>query len=224
MPTALVTGANRGIGLEFVRQYAGAGWHVIATCRKPDAAAELKAVAGTVEIHRLDVTDAGQVAALAQALEGRAIDLLINNAGIMGHGSIGRIDYAAWEEVLRVNTLAPVRIVEALLPNVAASERRQIVALTSRMGSIAESGGGYYAYRSSKAALNAAMHALAADLKGQRITVALFHPGWVKTDMGGPGALVAPRDSVAGMRAVIERLRPADSGRFFNYDGSEIPW
>lgn len=224
MPTALVTGANRGIGLEFVRQYAGAGWHVIATCRKPDTAAELKAVAGTVEIHRLDVTDAGQIAALAQTLKGRPIDLLINNAGIMGHGTIGRIDYAAWEEVLRVNTLAPVRIVEALLPNVAASERRQIVALTSRMGSIAESGGGYYAYRSSKAALNAAMHALAADLKGQRITVALFHPGWVKTDMGGPGALVAPRDSVAGMRAVIERLRPADSGRFFNYDGSEIPW
>jgi len=224
MPTALVTGANRGIGLEFVRQYAGAGWHVIATCRKPDTAAELKAVAGTVEIHRLDVTDAGQIAALAQTLKGRPIDLLINNAGIMGHGTIGRIDYAAWEEVLRVNTLAPVRIVEALLPNVAASERRQIVALTSRMGSIAESGGGYYAYRSSKAALNAAMHALAADLKAQRITVALFHPGWVKTDMGGPGALVAPRDSVAGMRAVIERLRPADSGRFFNYDGSEIPW
>src|SRR5690606_27152061 len=155
--------------------------------------------------------------------KGRPIDLLINNAGIMGHGTIGRIDYAAWEEVLRVNTLAPVRIVEALLANVAASQRRQIVAITSRMGSIAQSSGGYYAYRSSKAALNAAMRALAADLEGQRITVALFHPGWAKTDMGGSGAQVEPQDSVASMRADIDRLRPADSGRYFNYDGSEIP-
>ena len=225
MPTALVTGANRGIGLEFVRQYAEDGWRVIATCREPDKAAALRAAQGTVEIHRLEVTDPDEVANLARALKGQAIDLLINNAGIMGRGDVlGRVDFEAWEEVLRVNTLAPVRMVEAFLDNVARSQRRQIVAMTSRMGSIADSSGGYYSYRSSKAALNAAMRSLAADLAGKGITIAVFHPGWVKTDMGGSGALVAPRDSVAGMRRVIERLRPADSGRFFNYDGDEIPW
>jgi NAD(P)-dependent dehydrogenase (short-subunit alcohol dehydrogenase family) len=224
MPTALVTGANRGIGLEFARQYAKDGWRVIATCRDPERAKDLRKLGDSVSVHKLDVADAEQVAALARALEGEPIDLLVNNAGIMGGAVLDRIDYAAWEEVLRVNTLAPVRIAEALLANIAASERRLIVAITSRMGSIAESDGGYYPYRSSKAALNAAMRSLAVDLAPRRITVALFHPGWVRTDMGGRGAQVAPKDSVAGMRAVIARLKLADSGRFFNYDGSEIPW
>jgi NAD(P)-dependent dehydrogenase (short-subunit alcohol dehydrogenase family) len=227
VPTALVTGANRGIGLEFVRQYAGDGWRVLAACRDPDGAKDLKKVKGTVDIHRLDVTDADQVAALARALKGEPIDLLINNAGVYGprDDRLGHMDYAAWEATLRVNTIAPFRVTEAFLPNVVASERKLIVSITSGLGSIERNtDGGIYAYRSSKAALNAVVRSLAADLRGKRVIVVVFSPGWVKTDMGGRGAPVAPRDSIAGMRAVIARLGPADSGRFFNYDGSPIPW
>jgi NAD(P)-dependent dehydrogenase (short-subunit alcohol dehydrogenase family) len=227
MPTALVTGANRGIGLEFARQYAKDGWRVVATCRDPERAKDLRKLGDAVSIHRLDVADAEQVAALARALAGEPIDLLINNAGIgyPSDGRLGRMDYAAWEETLRVNTLAPFRVTEALLPNVAASELKLIVSITSGLGSIARNtDGGTYAYRSSKAALNAVMRSLAADLRSKGVTVVVFSPGWVRTDMGGRGAQVAPKDSIAGMRAVIARLRLADTGRFFNYDGSEVPW
>jgi len=227
VPTALVTGANRGIGLEFVRQYAADGWRVHAACRDPDGARDLKKIAGDVELHRLDVTDARQIAALAKALKGEPIDLLINNAGVYGArgDGPGHMDYAAWEATLRVNTLAPLRVSEALLPNVAASGKKLIVAITSRMASIdLNTEGGSYAYRSSKAALNAAMRSLAADLRARGVIVAVFSPGWVKTDMGGRGATVGVADSIAGMRSVIARLRPADSGKFFSYDGSTIPW
>ncbi len=226
MPSVLITGANRGIGLEFARQYAAEGWRVHATCRAPTKADKLRKLAGDVVVHRLDVRKEAQLAALADRLGGEALDLLINNAGISARGSdkFGRIDFAVWEDVLRVNTLAPVRLAEAFADHVARSERKLMVALTSRMGSISENGSGYIAYRSSKAALNAAMRVLATELGGRGITVVVFHPGWVRTDMGTLAAPVSAKKSVRGMRAVIDRLTPRDSSKFFDYQGQEVPW
>lgn len=227
MPTVLITGASRGIGREFARQYAAEGWRVIATCRDP-AAGDLDG-----EVHRLDVTDAASVAALRDAMSGEAIDLLINNAGIYGprDSTLGRIDYDAWEKVLRTNVLAPIRVAEALADAVARSARRRMAFVSSRMGSIADNdprrgyaAGGEYIYRSSKTALNMAVKSLSIDPAGKGITCLLFHPGWVRTDMGGPSATIDAKTSVAGMRAVIEGATAADNGRFFNYDGTEIAW
>ena len=226
MPSLLVTGSNRGIGLEFVRQYAAEGWRVHAACRRPEAARELAAVEGDVAIHRLDVADDRQIAALAEGLADEALDILVNNAGVGGpREGFGETDTATWLDVFRVNSIAPLHMAERFIEHLMRGRRKLIVGLTSRMGSIADNtGGGYYIYRSSKAALNAAMKSLAIDLAPRGVAVVVFHPGWVKTDMGGPGAQIAPRASVAGMRRKIESLGPADSGRFFNYDGGAIPW
>jgi NAD(P)-dependent dehydrogenase (short-subunit alcohol dehydrogenase family) len=226
MPDVLITGANRGIGLEFARSFAADGWTVHACCRQPDKAAGLKALAGEVAVHRLDVSDGLQVAGLARELADRPVDLLLNNAGIYGpRTGFGETDYDEWAPVFQVNTMAPLRMVERFVKQVARSERRLIVNISSRMGSIGDnSAGGGYIYRSSKAALNMVVKSLAVDLAGRGITVVAFHPGWVQTDMGGPEAAITAAESVAGMRAVIERLEPADNGRFFDYDGSEIPW
>ena len=226
MPTVLITGANRGIGLEFARQYAAAGYRVHAACRAPGSADALASLGERVTLHALDVTDHAGIEALAAGLGNEAIDILINNAGIYGEGQeFGEIDYAAWLEVMRVNTLAPLKMAECFLPHLEAGRMKMIASLTSRMGSIAENdAGGVYIYRASKAALNAAARSLALDLAPRRITVIVFHPGWVKTDMGGPRALIDAETSVAGMRAVIEGAGPKVSGRFFNYDGAEVPW
>ncbi len=227
MPTCLITGANRGIGLEFVKQYAADGWRVHGTCRRPEAAERLKEVAGDVQVHPLDVTDFARIEALARKLGGEAIDLLINNAGIYGPRltPYEAIDYAAWAEVLRVNTMAPVKVSAVFAEMVAKSGLKRIVAITSQMGSIADnSSGGSYIYRSSKAGLNAAMKSLAHDLTGKKITVAVLHPGWVRTDMGGSGATIDPFESVAGLRQVIDGLRFEDGCRFLAYDGRELPW
>lgn len=231
MPTVLITGANRGLGREFARQYGAAGWRVIATCRDP-AASDL---AGDFdgEVHRLDVADAASVAALRDAMSGEAIDLLLNNAGVYGprDSNLGRIDYDAWEDVLRINVLAPIRVAEALADSVGRSQQKRMAFISSRMGSIADNdprrgyaGGGEYIYRSSKTALNMAVRSLSIDLPDRDITCLLFHPGWVRTDMGGPSAAIDAKSSVAGMRAVIERATAADNGGFFNYDGTEIAW
>ena len=226
MPTVLITGANRGIGLEFARQYAEAGYRVHAACRTPGSADALGSLGKGVKLHALDVTDHGRIEALAAGLEGEAIDIVSNNAGIYGAGQeFGEIDYAAWLEVMRVNTLAPLKMAECFLPHLEAGKMKMIASITSRMGSIAENdAGGVYIYRSSKAALNAAARSLALDLAPRGITVIVFHPGWVKTDMGGAGALIDAETSVGGMRAVIKGAGPKDSGRFFNYDGTEVPW
>jgi len=226
MPSMLVTGSNRGIGLEFVRQYAAEGWRVHAACRRPEAARELAAVEGDVAIHRLDVADDRRIAALAEGLADEALDILVNNAGVGGpREGFGETDTATWLDVFRVNSIAPLHMAERFIEHLMRGRRKLIVGLTSRMGSIADNtGGGYYIYRSSKAALNAAMKSLAIDLAPRGVAVVVFHPGWVKTDMGGPGAQIAPQASVAGMRRKIESLGPADSGRFFNYDGSPLPW
>lgn len=224
MPTLLITGANRGIGLEFVRQYAAEGWDVIATCRNPQAATELCAL--NVEVHALDVAQFDQIAALGGRLAGRAIDVLINNAGIYGaNQTFGAVDADAWLQVLRVNTLAPLKMAEAFADNVARSQRRVIASISSRMGSIDDNdGGGDYAYRSSKAALNMVNKSLSLDLRGRGIICIVLHPGWVKTAMGGPSAIVSPQQSVAGMRRLIDGATLTHSGRFFTYDGQEVPW
>ncbi|MBM3583765.1 MAG: SDR family oxidoreductase [Alphaproteobacteria bacterium] len=229
MPTVLITGANRGLGLEFVRQYAADGWTVHACCRSPDAAKELKAIKGAIMIHALDVADRASVKALAKALKSTAIDVLINNAGVYGgerdRQTFGKVDDGSWDATLRANALGPLMITEALIDNVVRGGPKIIACVTSKMGSMADNrSGGAYIYRASKAALNAVVVSLALDLKARGVTVIAFHPGWVQTDMGGRGAPITPKVSVAGMRAVITAARPADSGKFLNYNAATIPW
>lgn len=224
MPTVLVTGANRGIGLEFARQYREAGWTVIGTCRRPESAPQLAGLGA--EVHALDVADGEAIRGLAHRLGERSIDVLINNAGVYGGDqSLGALDGREWQAVLLVDAVAPIRMAEAFVGHLARAPRPVIANITSKMGSIDDNGsGGVYMYRSAKAALNAATRSLAIDLRGRGVLVALLHPGWVQTDMGGPGALITARQSVEGMRAIIARLTPPDSGRFLAYDGKDIPW
>lgn len=227
MPTCLITGANRGLGLEFAKQYAADGWKVIATCRRPEAAEDLNALEGDIQVHPLDVTDFARVQALGKTLSGEAIDLLVNNAGIYGPRVVPHdsVDYAAWAEVLRANTMAPLKMCAVFEPHVAKSKLRRIVAVSSMMGSMTDNtSGGAYIYRSSKAALNAVMKSLAVDLREKGISVAVLHPGWVRTDMGGPGGKIEAFESVAGMRQVIDAMTIENTGRFMNYDETEAPW
>ncbi|MFO1056815.1 MAG: SDR family oxidoreductase [Dongiaceae bacterium] len=217
----LVTGANRGLGLELVRQYAAAGWRVHAACRRPDRAAGVDRLRGEILLHRLDVTDAGQIAALRAALAGESLDLLINNAGIRLR--FGHNDVEEWMATLRANTVAPLQVAEQLLELLRPGGI--IVNMSSRLGSIAENDAtDSWAYRASKAALNMVTRSLAVELAARGVTVVSLTPGWVRTDMGGPSALLSPQESVAALRQVIGRLTPADSGRFFNQEGKELPW
>jgi NAD(P)-dependent dehydrogenase (short-subunit alcohol dehydrogenase family) len=230
MTTVLVTGANRGIGFEFVRQYANDGARVVACARRPNDAKELldlaAAASGRVAVHELDAASAESVANLAAELALQPIDILINNAGVYGgtHQQPGDIDYDAWMRTLSVNTLGPVRVTEALRPNLTKGREKKIVAITSGMGSTAEHDGTALIYRSSKAALNNAMRGLALRLKADGMTVVLIHPGWVKTHMGGKNATLTPEVSVSAMRRVVSSLSPSDNGRYINYAGAEIPW
>ncbi len=228
--TVLITGANRGLGLEFVRQYAAEGARVLACARHPGEAKALIDVAaksnGRVTVHPLDVSSAASVAHLAGEVANEPVDILINNAGVYGgdHQRAGDLDYDAWIRTLAINTLGPVRVLEALKGNLLKAKTRKAIAITSAMGSTARHDGGALIYRSSKAALNNAMHGLALAFKGDGITVVPMHPGWVRTDMGGSGAPLSPEQAVGHMRKVIAGLKPADSGRYINYDGSEIAW
>lgn len=231
MPAVLVTGANRGLGLEFARQYAADSWQVFAVCRTPDAAKELLRLAaeagGRIRVLEMNVTDTASVRAAAAGLNGEPIDLLLNNAGVGGPRDqrLGSLDYQAWTKVLDTNTLGPMRVVEAFLENVAKSRLKQIVTITSGMGSIEDNtSGGSYAYRSSKAAVNMVMRSLATDLASRGITCVVMNPGWVRTDMGGSGGKLSPAESISAMRSVIARLRPEDSGKFLNYTGKTYPW
>ena len=214
MPTVLITGASRGLGRELARQYAADGWRVIATERGANAE------------YPLDVADRASVQRLAAKLKGQPIDVLFCNAGIVGKRgmALGSFDYDAWEEVLRVNLLGAAAVIEALIENVAASERKAIAVMSSRLGSIAESSGQTLPYGTSKAALNLLAKGLSVMLASRGVAVVALSPGWVKTDMGGEGAPLTPETSVRGLRKVIAGLKASDSGKFFSHDGSPIPW
>lgn len=237
--TVLITGTTRGIGLEFAKQYAAAGWDVLACSRHPEAAAlqQLTSIHSNVSVWELDVCNPKQIRKLVNDLQGKPIDLLINSAGIYGweendedaDQTLDNVSIEAMSKVYEVNCIAPLMLSRSLLPNLEMSLLRTIVSITSRAGSIGDNtNGGIYAYRSSKAALNMAMKSLAVDLKPQQIKVILLHPGWVKTDMGGPDALIDTETSVKGMRQVIDTQvqKPTidTDNIFMNYKGEILPW
>jgi NAD(P)-dependent dehydrogenase (short-subunit alcohol dehydrogenase family) len=231
MASILITGANRGLGLEYARQYAEDGWRVFGTCRHPAESQDLQALAASHEdlsVHRLDVTSAESVKAIGWELEGQSIDVLINNAGIYLEKyegpPLGAIRYDDWLHSFETNTLGAVRVTEGLIDQLERGERRLVVVMSSHMGSIAdiEAPGSYY-YRSSKAALNAAMQGLSVALRPLGIGVLILHPGGVKTRMG-PREGIDTERSVHGLRKVIAEFTPEDSGRFIKYDGTEMPW
>ena len=218
MPAVLITGANRGIGLEFARQYAAEGWEVIATARQ--SSPELEALG--VRVEPLDLSDADAVAAFPARIAG-PLDLLIANAGT-NHPMNARTaeDARDWAEMLMVNSISPYMLGKALLPRMA--ENGKMIAISSGMGSIGGSGGGWIPYRTSKAALNMAWNSLALETRGRGIACILLSPGWVKTRMGGAGAEITPEESVSAMRSLIDQVTMGDTGRFLRRDGSEIPW
>jgi NAD(P)-dependent dehydrogenase (short-subunit alcohol dehydrogenase family) len=228
MPTIFISGANRGLGLEFARQYAAAGWQVLAGCRDPARAEELRAIDG-VEPIALTVDEAPSIAAVATAVGDRRIDLLINNAGIFGsvvgdsQQTLDETDLDVWSKVFQTNVMAPFALTRALLPKM--SSGAIVGILSSELGSIAGNAmGELYAYRSSKAAVNMVGKSLSIDLKPRGIIVVLLHPGWVHTDMGGPAAPVGPVESIAGLRKVLAEVTPASSGKFLAWDGREMAW
>jgi NAD(P)-dependent dehydrogenase (short-subunit alcohol dehydrogenase family) len=222
MPTILITGANRGLGLEFARQYAADGWRVLATVRNP-LSGKAASDAGA-EIYVADIADAPSLARLKEALKDVAFDIVLNNAGIYGERQkFGSVDEAEFMRVMRVNALAPLKVAEAFADQMAG--RKLIASVSSLMGSIADnSSGGFHAYRASKAALNMVMKGLSVDLRERGITTIALSPGWVRTDMGGPQAPLEPAEAIAGLRRVLEKVSLADSGKFFHFDGSELPW
>ena len=230
MTTVLITGANRGIGLEFVKQYLHEGVTVHACCRDPASAEELSALEqkhDSLSVHELDVTKADQIQALADSLGDTALDVLINNAGIYGPKSISfaEIEEAEWLEVFSVNAIAPFMVTRALLPQLKKGKLKKTAVISSKMGSVEEnSSGGSYLYRSSKSAVNQVVKSLSHDLKDSGLRVVALHPGWVQTDMGGPQALIPPEQSVSGLRKVIDDLDDERSGSFFAYDDAVVPW
>jgi NAD(P)-dependent dehydrogenase (short-subunit alcohol dehydrogenase family) len=236
MPTILITGGNRGLGLEFARQYAADGWEVLATARQPEKSEELTKLIrkySNLILHTLDIANGESVKDLADALNGKPIDLLILNSGVYPREGqkIGEIDYEGWREAFETNVLGPIRVTEAVLENVAASEHKQIAAISSGMGSIRSVQGGSvtqagtsYQYRTSKTALNMAMSVLAKEVASRGISVVIFDPGWVKTDMGGPHAQLTPEQSIGGMRKVLAGNTVDNSGKFLGHDGTIRPW
>ncbi|MGE3303940.1 MAG: SDR family oxidoreductase [Hyphomonadaceae bacterium] len=228
MPTVLVTGASRGIGLEFVRQYAADGWRVIAAARDPEGSEALAGLAranANIALQKLDVTDDASIAALGKRVD-EPIDVLINNAGVGGRGGakLGETDKKAWIETLVTNLIGPIHVTEALLPHLERGGRKQVIMISSRVSSNDVNLAGGYAYASSKAALNRAMRTMSRDLGEKGFTVVSMCPGWVRTDMGSAAAPVAPEDSIAGMRKQIAALTPAANGQFTNYASLPIAW
>lgn len=238
MTTMLITGANRGLGLDFTRRLAAEGWTIHACCRNPGKADALHALSDThdVTVHPLDVTDFGQIDALKKEIGDTPLDVVFNNAGIMETSQrtlsldhttqmFDTLDEDEWMAVLRINTLAPMRMCEVFVDNVAASDRKQIWFMSSIVGSIrSNQTGRWYHYATSKTALNMVMRSMAADLHDRGITVISLHPGWTQTDMGGPQAALTIDESVGGMVDVVKALSPADSGRFIAWNGEDVPW
>lgn len=230
MATVLITGTNRGLGLEFVKHFLQQGDKVIASCRDSSHAPELQALVdinSSLTLVNLDVSDEQSMASFASTLGDTAIDIFVNNAGVYGprDANFGKVKSADWESVIKVNAIAPILLTQQIISNLRLGNARKLVYVTSKMGSIEDNrGGGSYIYRSSKTALNSVVRSLSVDLREEGFSVAVLHPGWVRTDMGGPNGLIDVTTSVSGMMSVIEGLSPAGSGQFFNYDGSIIPW
>jgi NAD(P)-dependent dehydrogenase (short-subunit alcohol dehydrogenase family) len=232
VPSVLITGSNRGLGLEWARHYAEKGWSVYASCRHPSEAHDLQRLSAThnhLSIHRMDVTRPDEINAAAVELRKKSIDVLVSNAGVYleKHKRIGlqRLDYQDWEYTFQVNTLGPVRLAEAFSEHLVRSSRRLLAVVSTHMASIADiTDPGDYYYRSTKAALNAAMEGIAQELRAEGIGLLLLHPGWVRTRMGGEGTDLLPPESVGGMAELIERFSLAQTGKFFRYDGVEMPW
>jgi len=226
----MITGANRGIGLELTEQFAEDGWNVLACCRNPEEARPLQRLAGqysSIEIYPLEMTDYEQMADLSEQLGDRVIDVLLSNAGIYGprgHG-FGEVDAAEWLQVLEVNSVAPMMLVQAFVEQVAASQHKLVAVVSSKMGSIADNGsGGSYIYRSSKTTVNQVVKCLSIDLAPRDISVVTLHPGWVQTDMGGSNAEISVAESASGLRRILQSAGLAQSGQFLEYDGNPIPW
>ncbi|MBI1250941.1 MAG: SDR family NAD(P)-dependent oxidoreductase [Alphaproteobacteria bacterium] len=230
MATIAITGANRGIGLELARQYAEAGDRVLATCRSPKSAEKLNALAagsgGKVTVFGLDVGDGASLAACGKAIGDAPIDILINNAGVGGGmpQTLESIDFDAWIDAIKIMTIGPFRVVQTLLPNLLAAPSAKIMTVTSQLGASTWPMGGFYAYASAKAGVNKVMQAMAIDLKPRNIAVSMIHPGWVKTDMGGPNAQITPQESASGIRSVIAGLSLEDTGKFYKWNGEIHPW
>jgi NAD(P)-dependent dehydrogenase (short-subunit alcohol dehydrogenase family) len=227
----LITGTSRGIGLEMVRYSMEHGWRVFACCRNPQQADSLLKLATLaperISVHIADMAELATLQALAYELRNESIDFLINNAGVAGPDKcgFGEVDVAGWQQAFMINCIGPLKLTEALREQVAISEKKTIACLSSKMGSMADNGsGGDYIYRSSKAALNAVVKSLSVDLRPQGIKAVALHPGWVKTDMGGPNAQISTRESVSKMFDTLLSLKMDDSGRFIDIDGSDIPW
>ncbi|MGE0483089.1 MAG: SDR family oxidoreductase [Gammaproteobacteria bacterium] len=228
MSTVLITGANRGIGLELVKCYAARGDRVIACCRDPKSATALGAVSGDVTVHALTVNDAASVAALATALGDEAIDILVNNAGVLGpdyeRQTAYEMDFDGWAEAFAVNTIAPVRVMHALLPNLRKSSNPKLVNITSQMGAISLDMTLGFGYSATKAALNKFMKLAAIELGKEGINSCLIHPGWVQTDMGGPQADITPAASAAGIVATVDKLDAGNNGSFWKWNGEVHDW
>lgn len=227
----LITGANRGIGLEFVRQYAASKAHVFACCRNPDQADELTRLAQDpahhISLHRLDLEDFSSIDQLAAELHAQRLDLLIQNAGVYGRRNrdLGSTDYDDWMRTFRINTMAPFKLAESLVAPLSRGNHPILSVITSRMGSIDDNtSGGSVVYRSTKAALNMVAKTLSLDLAPYAIRVVALHPGWVKTDMGGANALISAEESVSGMRQVLASMGQKENGAFLAFDGRTIPW
>lgn len=228
MSTVLVTGANRGLGYEFVKQYSKNNFNVLACCRSAENASELQELAKEVKnikIYELDVGNINIIKNLSRQLRNEKIDVLINNAGIYRSSTIGNINYNEWMESFKINTIAPYQIVEAFLDQILNSDLKKVISITSKMGSIDDNTtGGSYIYRSSKTALNSMMKSLTHDLVDRGIATLTLHPGWVRTDMGGPGGWIDSFESVQGMIREIDKLTIDDSGKYLDYAGKSINW
>ncbi len=228
MATVLITGANRGIGLEMVKLYAARGDTVLACCRDKGAAEVLAAVEGNVEIIEVAVSEADSVAKLAAGLGDRPVDLLINNAGMAGPAydkqNAYAMDFEGWAETFEVNTMAPVRVMQALMGNLKASDDAKVVTITSQMGALSLDMPVAYAYCTSKAALNKFMKMAALELGKEGINVAVIHPGWVQTDMGGPNAEITPVESAEGIVSTIDGLNAESNGSFWKWNGEAHGW
>ena len=223
MTTTLITGANRGIGLELVRKFLAQGHDVIATARDPETSNEQNATGA--KVYPLEVTDAASVAALKEAVGDQPIDYLINNAGIGSFAAFKDLDYDAFANMLAVNTIAPIRMIDTFLDNIAASDVKMAASLSSMMGSIENTQASFgLIYRTSKAGLNMALRAAAPELAEKGVTLLALHPGWVNTDMGGKQAPVNPAQSAAGLYTVITTAGPSSELRFLDFEGKTHPW